>query len=474
MKKSFVLLLTIALSYTTSGQKNTISTPVVTGPVTTPGTIFSASIVDLSPYGYLEQEFFLEGKARRYEIKTIQGNAAPIDTIYPIHFYHYLEGINGYATPIDTLYHYKTRIIVRRPAVREKFNGTVVVEWLNVSSMYDVDSDWWQLQDHLMKSGYAWVGVSAQQAGIHSSSGLRKWNPARYGRLDVTADSTLVQDQLRFDIFSQAIIALKGAQKIRPLGNLKPEIMIATGHSQSALMLTSYYNLIQPISRIIDGFLIHGAGGKLRTDIPAKAFKVNAETDVIELDQVAFRQPDTDRIITWEIAGTSHADQTFLDFHSAICKRDFGSFNQKECDQPRCSLIPFYYGFAASVDHLNLWIRDNIVPPAGKPISVLHTKPVVLIERDNYGNAMGGIRLPQFDVPVAMNSGKNSGPGACRYYGSHKGFDPSTLKLLYPTFQVYINKFIKSARENLKSGYILKADTSRMLDEARRLSLLWE
>jgi len=87
---------------------------------------------------------------------------------------------------------------------------------------------------------------------------------------------------------------------------------------------------------------------------------------------------------------------------------------------------------------------------------------------------MGGIRLPQFDVPVAMNSGKNSGPGACRYYGSHKGFDPSTLKLLYPTFQVYINKFIKSARENLKSGYILKADTSRMLDEARRLSLLWE
>jgi hypothetical protein len=449
MEKSFILLFTVMLFYTTSGQNN--AAPEVTGPVTAPGNIFSASLVDLSPFGYIEQEFFIEGKARRYDFDTKPGTVIPVDSLYP----------------------YKTRIIVRRPSLSEKFNGTVVVEWLNVSSMYDIDSDWFQLHAHLMRSGYAWVGVSAQGAGIHSPTGLRKWNPARYGSLDVTADSTLLGDQLCFDIYSQAISTLKGEQKARPMGNLNPEIIIATGHSQSALFLTGYYNFIQPLMGLVDGFMIRGAGEKLRTNIPARAFKINAETDLIEIYQAAVRQPDTDRIITWEFAGTSHADQTFLDAHSAICKREFGSYNQKECDQPRCSLIPFYYGFASAIDHMNRWIREDIIPPAGIQITVRQIQPEVILERDTLGNALGGIRLPQFAVPTAMNSGKNEGQDFCKYYGTHKQFDQQTLKTLYPTNQAYMKIFNESVLENLKAGYILKADTSNMLNEARRLSNLW-
>lgn len=452
MKKYFILLLAIALFYTTSGQNYTVPIPLVTGPVTTPGSIFCASVVDLSPFGYIEEEYFLKGNARRYDFDSKPGNALLVDTLYP----------------------YKTRIIVRRPEVREKFNGTVVVEWLNVSSMYDADSDWWQLKNHLMRSGYAWVGVSAQRAGIHSPTGLRKWNPARYGSLDVTVDSTLLWDQLCFDIYSQAIMALKGVQKVPPLGNLRPEVIIASGHSQSALILTGYFNFIQPVTGIIDGFLIRGAGGKLRTDIQAKAFKINAETDLIEVDQFAVRQPDSDRIITWEFAGTSHADQIFLDCYSALNKRDLGSFTPLKCELPLCTVIPFYYGFAAALDHLNKWIREKTVPPAGIQISVQQTKPEVIIARDTLGNALGGIRLPQFAVPVAMNSGKNAGESFCKYYGTHKEFDQKTLKSLYPTHKIYIKKFNASVLENLRAGYILKADTSGMLKEARSLSYLWE
>jgi hypothetical protein len=407
----------------------------------------------LQPFGYIEEEFFVEGEARKYDFSTEPGSARPIDTLYP----------------------YKTRIIVRRPESREKFNGTVVVEWLNVANMYDLDSDWWQLNNYLMQSGYAWVGVSAQQAGIHSNTGLRTWNPSRYGSLDVTANSILLSDQLCSDIFTQSIMALRVEQKVRPLGSLRPKVIIATGHSRSAIMLTGYYNLIQPITGIIDGFMIRGAGGKLRTDIPAKVFKINAETDLIELDQVSVRQPDDDHIITWEIAGTSHADQTFLDCYSSICKRDFGTFAPLECGLPLCSVIPFYYGYAAAMDHLNRWIREKVVPPAGIPISVLQTKPAVILERDTLCNAMGGIRLPQFDVPTAMNSGKNSGENFfCRFYGTHKEFDQPTLKSLYPTHLTYMNRFKESVLKNLKAGYILESDTSKMMNEARNLSILWK
>lgn len=475
MKKYFTLLLTITLFYSTSGQNNAVTDPIVTGPINGPGSLFCASVIDLSPYGYIEEEYFLEGKARRYDFKINTDNANPFDPLYPGSFFNYLNGIPGTATPFDMLFPYRTRIIVRRPQASEKFNGTVVVEWLNVSSMYDVDSDWWQLHDILMRSGYIWVGVSAQRAGIHSPTGLRKWNPKRYGSLDVTADSTLLQDQLCFDIYSQAVEALVGEQKVSPLSDLKPEYIIASGHSRSAFMLTGYYNFIQPVHKIIDGFMIRGAGGKLRTDVTAKALKINAESDLIELDQVSFRQPDCDQIITWEFAGTSHADQTFLDYYSILNKRDFGFFTPVKCELPLCTVIPFYYGFSAALDHLNRWIRENIIPPAGIQISVMQTSPTVIVERDTLGNAVGGIRLPQFAVPVAMNSGTNTGENFyCKVYGTHKEFDQPTLKTLYPTHQVYLKLFKNSILENLKAGYILEADTSNMIKEAKSLYYLWK
>jgi hypothetical protein len=387
----------------------------------------------------------------------------------------FLEGIPGFATPIDTLYPYKTRIIVRRPAETVKFNGTVVVEWLNVSSMYDINTDWWHLHDYLMRSGYAWVGVSVQSAGIHSPTGLRKWNAERYGTLDVTAGSTLNNDQLSYDIYTQAVMAIKGKSKVLPLGDLKPDVIVASGHSQSAFMLTAYYNFIQPIEGIIDGYMILGAGGRLRTDVPAKVFKINSETDLLELNQVAARQPDSDHIITWEFSGTSHFDQTLLDFYSAMNKRDLGSFTPLECQLPLCSVIPFYYGFSAALYHLDRWIREKTVPPAGIPITVRQTEPNVIIDRDTLGNALGGIRLPQFDVPIAMNSGTNTGESFfCRFYGTHKEFDKQTLKTLYPTHEIYLKKFNASIQENLRAGYILKDDASTMLTEARSLSVMWK
>ena len=218
-----------------------------TSPVGDPahGYPFLATDVDLAKAGYVEQEYLISGQATRYTI----------------------TGTNT-ATVLSTGHPYGTRIVVRRPVDAAKFNGTVIAEWNNVSNQWDQEVDWFQTHEHFLQEGYAWVGVSAQRAGLHSATGLRLWSPSRYGALDVTAGNTITDDSLSYDIFSQAVKAIRSPAGLDPLGPLAaPEYVIATGHSQSAGRLRTYANSIQPLSNILDAVVLHGGGGAMRTDI---------------------------------------------------------------------------------------------------------------------------------------------------------------------------------------------------------------
>src|SRR5271168_1217455 len=94
--------------------------PTVTGPI--PGAAYLSPQhfrVSLSERGYTEEEYFVSGTATAF---TADG-PMPADgrlTVQP-----------GSTAP------YTTRLVVRRPADPKKFNGTVVVEWLNISGGTD-------------------------------------------------------------------------------------------------------------------------------------------------------------------------------------------------------------------------------------------------------------------------------------------------------------------------------------------------
>src|SRR5204862_4605241 len=84
------------------------------------------------------------------------------------------------------------------------------------------------------------------------------------------------------------------------------------GHSQSAGRLATYFNTVHPlIPAVYDAVLLHGGGGRMRTDLVVKIWKLLSETDV--LGQVNVRRPDSDKFGTWEVAGTSHLDYTHAD-----------------------------------------------------------------------------------------------------------------------------------------------------------------
>src|ERR1700730_3373638 len=95
--------------------------PTVTGPITggCNAKPFTATPIDLASYGYVEQEYFFEGIATAYD----WASAPNADGLWSVN--------------TATTAHYKTRMLVRPPADPTKFNGTVIVEWLNVTGGLD-------------------------------------------------------------------------------------------------------------------------------------------------------------------------------------------------------------------------------------------------------------------------------------------------------------------------------------------------
>jgi hypothetical protein len=429
--------------------------PTVTGPIPVnapPGDPSHdypqfATQVDIASQGYVEEEYFFEGTATRYSTPTL-ATGSVVSTGHP----------------------YKTRMIVRRPASAKRFNGVVIVEWVNVTSGYNLDAMWQASYDLLMREGYAYVGVSAQRVGVQQPpSGLTAWSPTRYAGLDVTAGNTVPADSLSYDIFSQAAQAIRHPAGVDPLGGLPVRTVIAAGVSQSQGRLVLYHNSIHPLAGVYDGFyLVLGLGGAIRTDLDVKVFKVNTENDVLLLGEAKARQPDTDQLRTWEIAGTSHVSFQSAEFRRDLLIRDgLPQSDTTVCARPALSHIPTRYVLNAVYGHLVRWIERGSPPPAAPQIELTSVSPAVAA-RDEFGNALGGIRLAQHAVPTATNTGLNSGPGFCILFGTHQPFDDATLAALYRNHGQYVSAVDKTTNENLAAGYILAPEAQATVDEAAR------
>ena len=158
--------------------------------------------------GYVEQEFFVEGAATRYSTSCSSLIVSTIlfaRTGYGRKHGPSVQDSDG-GTPAE------------RPA---KFNGVVVVEWFNVTAQFELDVQWYRSSEYCTRKGFAYVGVGPQRVGIHvTPNGLRAWNPNRYGSLDVTVGGTVMDDSLKWSIFSQVGQALAHPVGVDPLGGL--------------------------------------------------------------------------------------------------------------------------------------------------------------------------------------------------------------------------------------------------------------
>jgi len=436
-----------------------------------------ATQADLAGNGYVEEEFFFQGTANEYDVVS-----APLAN----------ATIRSSGNP------YKTRLIVRRPASADRFNGVVLVEWLNVTSGYNLDALWLLQQDHLMREGYAYVGVSVQRVGVQGAAAdpthptsLVLWSPIRYASLDVTSGGRFVlansggvnaSDALSFDIMAQAGQAVKHPAGVDPLGGLPgSRTVLASGVSQSEGFLVAYYNSVHARDPVYDAFFLYlgisrGAYGAfrlpLRGDLPTRVFKVNTENDVALLGEYTIRQPDSKTLHTWEIAGASHVGFDPRGLRAALLARD----NILPASLAGCTLgpplshIPSSRALNAALDHTVRWtlhdaeppaaarIQLTAVPPVPPPPPVPFTPPPAPVARDTDGNALGGLRLSQHAVPTATNTGVNAGAGFCILFGTHVPFSDARLSLLYRNHGAYVSSVAHATNDNLKAGYIVAAD----------------
>ena len=436
-----------------------IPTPAVSAPLAneafaspTKNYQFFASDVALASRGYVEEEFFIDGKARAYDI--------PVPVFGPTTL---PRPIGKRVVHADVPY--KTRMVVRRPVDPQRFNGTVVIEWLNVTDGFDGEYFWVQGKDHLLRAGYAYVGLSAQDKAISGGPlSLKQFSPARYGTLDVTGKGKVADDGLSYDIFAQAAKVARSVPRV--MDGLQVRHVIGVGMSQAGMRLASYANYLHQEAPIYDAFLIQVANQTVRDDLKTPLIKVLSETEASPKG-LAEAQPDTATRRTWWVAGSNHGDATQRLGRTGVRLRDLGLANtgNDACDggkTPTRSRVPFRHVVNAAIDHLNKQIQTGAVPPRGDSFKTERKGADLMIARDAHGNAIGGIRLAHLEVPTARASGNE-----CAYVGAWVPFDEQTIKSLYPSHAAYVARVDQAVKESVSRGFVLPDDGAETLAEAQ-------
>lgn len=421
---------------------------------------------NLQQIGYVQHEFAAAGTATAYN---------DVGSLTPDGRWTFVP---------DTRAPYRTRVLVRAPAKASAFSGTVIVEWLNVSGGVDADPEWTSLSEEIVRAGDAWVGVSAQRIGVEggpvlvsvpgvpgsqdAGKGLKAIDPARYGSLSHPGDG------YSFDIFTQVARAVGSGAG---LSGLRSKRLIAAGESQSAFALVTYFNGVQPLTQTFDGFFVHSRGasglplvapGKgadiagaitgsptiFRTDQKTPILDIQTETDVGSiLNSYAARQPDSNHFRLWEVVGTAHADAHLI-----------GSSAQYiDCNVP-INNGPMHIVAKAALRALTNWLTTGTAPVTAPRIEVTPGATPQIV-RNADGIALGGIRTPPTDVPVATLSGA-PGPNPstiCLLLGSTKPFSAARLAQLYPSRAKYLQLYQADVAATIKAGFALPQDRAALM-----------
>jgi hypothetical protein len=349
----------------------------------------TASPKSVARAGYLEEEYLVSGTA------DLHGYDDSFHTVL--------------VTPEVP---FVTRLLVRRPSDDAVASGDVLLEPLHPSA--DMASAWPRLGNALLSAGWSWVGVTQHPMGLAAT----KASDPQYGDLDVPDPG------LGFDIVAQVAVWLR-ANGLPGL-HLDHLFMSGASHtgtfqrvflgdgfhararrrggapavegyliqiSSGAFMLGGYHALHQ------DGH-VPPAGDRRRViqpfDVPVIELLSEGEAET-NRDS---RRPDSDepgdRFRLYEVPGAAH-----------MTKRDPVSGALPDTvEEPSDFPMPLLAG--AALRNLRRWAVDGVAPPRADRLTNLASKEdgpsggrgeALPLVRDEHGNALGGVRTPDLDVP---------------------------------------------------------------------------
>jgi hypothetical protein len=486
-----VLLLIIGGAQVAAPQGTPAATPIptVTGPIPVTADSYPLmasaklqTLVDLPKAGYVEEEFFVTGRANVYDWAA--------------------DGRLSVRTPNAP---YTTRILLRRPADPRRFSGNVIVEIANSARRFDFNFTWGVSHDYLIENGDAFVVLTLAQPNLE---GLKAFDPVRYaplslanptpdeacaaGRAGSAPQTSTFEDGLQWDILSQVGALLKAARAGGPLAGFNVQRAYMTAYDG---VMATYMAAIHPNARlangrpVYDGYMQHRHPGlvrirrcapapaandprRIRPNLDVPLIRIVPETDVLTL--YAFRREDSDapgdRYRLYEVAGGAHADGAFYPYQPSVADlKKIGSaypylaswpfHNQCEPEMLLMKTPINTYALDAAFANLTRWVRDGVAPPKAARIVVENGgTPQARVVRDQFGNAVGGARTPYLDVPIATYHTASKGDTFCPELGRREPFDWARLNSLYGTPQNYAAKVAESVDRLVRERWLTESD----------------
>lgn len=432
--------------------------------------------VDLAAAGYREDEYLVSGRAPAWTYDD-RGRPALTETDLP----------------------YTTRVLLRTPVDRARFNGVLQVEPLHPD--FDSAQTWRVLYPWILRTGAAWIGIT-QEPRIAESM-RTDFDPQRYAELSIPDPS------LRYEIVADVATALR--TRAVGLWDDGPDVARAylSGWSMTGTFCRVFLGegfhqrrRLPDGGPLFDGYVVgisSGAAG--RSGYPGLANEPDGpslqdprrtigahDVPVIELlseleseTHGPVMRPDcddpSDRYRLYQVAGTSHdttGPRQVTTNHEQYRRRGLPVGSRQIVEMRSDARMDFVARAVFSL--LDRWVAEGQAPPRADRFtfaddSSAGREGVVPLARNEHGNVVGGIRSPWVEAPVAryaphstpVPEGCRPSPwapmrdpaGVARLMGNMTPFSRAVLDDLYPGTEQYLARYRQSCLDLVDQGFLL-------------------
>jgi hypothetical protein len=430
----------------------TMSAPSLTGP------FVGRTTRDLDDQGYVEEEWFVEGRA-----DALDPNGLHLASSAP----------------------YATRFIVRRPVDGSRSSGSVFFDPLHMIREMPAS---WDSAPWLMREGHVWVGVSVHNGSFGEKYGyvggleaLKEENPSHYAPLHLATfpsqppprsfvgpagtDPAALRWHMAMahpqghHIVTQVASLLRASPEF---SDLALQRIYGCGVSQTAnfwrLFLDGVWHersRLEDGTALFDGYLLVVSGAPSAAPVDAVLVNVLSEAEAVgTIVHPCSAPPDSEHpaVRGIELPGAPHT----------IGSHDVGHAGEgHHHTAERYDLI-----VRAVQSGMDRWVREGVPMPHAPKIE-RDPRQIDGVARDHNGNALGGVRVPWIEVP----RGRYLPRCAC---GPTRGefipFDDQRIDLLYPDRESYERRWDQAVQRLVDDGFLLPEDAEKLPAPRPRMS----
>ncbi len=414
-------------------------------PVAGPGLPIPA----LTPYGYIEEEYFVSG--------AVDGKP------------------------------YTTSLLIRKPQDSKKFTGLVAVETIHTAGAIP----FWGMRNVWLPAGHGWAAVASQRSALEAH--VRKSNPSRYASLQIPEATAAPgpsnppfnpmsggpQDLISQAILSQVGALLKSNLANGPFAGAEVKYLLMGGSSQTGGTTLRYIQDSHAKARMPDGKPIYDgySPGEAFSDKPIHGGDAAIIHAVGEGDLMFFGasgrpmtlRPDgdapDDRYRHYQFAAASHVVTRGISDPKVV----FSTLTDAMSPGEQLNQFPMAPLYENAVRHLVDWVMKGTAPPQGARIEMKDGA----IVRDEHGNAKGGIRSPYVDVPTVryIASAPADRSNMMRgLIGLQEPFAAEKLRTLYKSRSHYLQLFGAGIDRMVADRWITAADGAKLKAEEIELA----